>query len=142
MLLIKFIFFSQHPTTTSFRDVWRLPLGSLCSPGLANHSALFQQIDGHSGAGHSTAGTERHLQELAEAGRVAVDAGGGVAERLHDGVGGQDALLDAAPACLAQGDQLAQEVVGRLGLPGPTLSGDHHALVLSVPERRKPRGGL
>ena len=106
------------------------------SPGLADDPALFQQVDGDSSSGHPASRAERHLQELAEAGRVAVDAGAGVPEGLHDGVGGQDALLDPPAAGPAQRHQLAQQVVGGLGFAGTTLPRDHHTLVLAVGSAR------
>ena len=108
---------------------------SRSSPGLSDDPALLQQVDRDPGAGYPTTGAKRHLQELSEARRVAVDPRAGITERLHDRVGGQDALLDPPPTGLAQGDQLAQQVVGGLGLPGTALPGDHHTLVLSAGTR-------
>ena len=69
-----------------------------------------------------------YLDELAEAGAVVVPRGLGVAERLQDGIGVEDLLLERPRVAAEVVAEVLQHVLGRLRFAGAGLARDDDGL--------------
>ena len=100
---------------------------------------LFEEVGRNAGRANATRRVELDLDPLAKARRVGVSHGLGVAEGLEQGVRLQDALLDkvgratrpaGTPGGATPSDDVAQAVLGGLGLACTRLARDEDGLLL------------
>ena len=82
----------------------------------AHEARFFEQVAADASAGNEAVAAEPQLNELAEAGRVVVASGLGVAKRLHDGIRVEDLrfkLAHAIPAsdCSEVGHDIPEHCV-------------------------------
>mmetsp|Transcript_33071 Transcript_33071/g.93601 ORF Transcript_33071/g.93601 Transcript_33071/m.93601 type:complete len:262 (-) Transcript_33071:524-1309(-) len=96
---------------------------------LLHHTTLLKEIGANAGPGNGPP-VEEYVDQLAKARRVIVPERFGVAEALQDGVGLEDAVLNARAA--RQPRQVLHHNLGGLRLAGSRLSRYHHRLALPV----------
>lgn len=106
------------------------------SLGLRDDTRLFEEVDGELRARDLSRPREGHVEVLAEATRVVVDARLCVAKSFHEWVHEKYLLLEIAIGRLAHGDQLLEEKVRRLRLARATFSRDDDTLALLLMQHR------